>query len=125
LTGILLLAALLAFGLGDLADGWVILAIVLLNAAFGFFLEFRASHAVRGLAALHPPQAVVLRSGQRSVVAASEVVPGDVLLLDAGDAVPADMRLLECFGFQCAEAVLTGEPAPVQKDADGVLLPAA
>jgi P-type Ca2+ transporter type 2C len=125
LTGILLLAALLAFGLGDLADGWVILAIVLLNAAFGFSLEFRARHAVRGLAALHPPQAVVLRSGQRSIVAASEVVPGDVLLLDAGDAVPADVRLLECFGFQCAEAVLTGEPAPVQKDADGVLLPAA
>jgi Ca2+-transporting ATPase len=124
LTGILLLAALLAFGLGDLADGWVILAIVLLNAAFGFSLEFRASHAVRGLAALHPPQAVVLRGGQRSVAAASEVVPGDVLFLDAGDAVPADVRLLECFGFQCAEAVLTGEPAPVHKDADCVLLPA-
>ena len=122
LTGILLLAAILAFLLGDRADGWVILAIVLLNATFGFSLEYRASSAVRGLAALHAPQAVVLRGGKRCVVAAREVVPGDVLLLEAGDAVSADLRLLECFGLQCAEAVLTGESAPVQKDADGVLL---
>jgi Ca2+-transporting ATPase len=63
LTGVLLVAALLAFGLGDRADGWVILAIVLLNAAFGFSLEHRASSAVRGLAALHPPRAVALRGG--------------------------------------------------------------
>ena len=125
LTGILLLAAVLAFCLGDNADGWVILAIVLLNATFGFSLEYRASSAVRGLANLHPPRAVALRGGRRCVVAAREIVPGDLVLLEAGDAVPADARLVECFGLQCAEAVLTGESAPVEKDAAGVLLPEA
>jgi Ca2+-transporting ATPase len=121
LSGILLLAAVLAFRLGDLAGGGVILAIVLLNATFGFLLEYRANSALRRLADLHPPQAIALRSGERCVVAPSEVVPGDVLLLEAGDSVPADVRLLESFGLQCAEAILTGEAAPVQKEADAVL----
>jgi Ca2+-transporting ATPase len=123
LTGVLLFAAVFAFALRDLADGWVILAIVLLNATFGFLLDYRASNAVRGLVALHPPRANLLRDGKRQAVVVSEVVPGDVLLLEAGNAVPADARLLECFGFQCAEAVLTGEAAPVEKDASSVLPP--
>jgi len=121
LSGILLLAAVLAFRLGDLAGGGVILAIVVLNAAFGFLLEYRANSALRGLVALHPPQAIALRGGERCVVAASEIVPGDVLLLEAGDSVPADVRLLESAGFQCAEAILTGEAAPVQKEANALL----
>ena len=121
LTGILLLAAVLAFRLGDLAGGGVILAIVGLNAAFGFLLEYRASSALRGLAALHPPRAIVLRGGERFVVAASEVVPGDLLLLEAGDSVPADVRLVQSSGLQCAEAILTGEAAPAHKEADAVL----
>jgi Ca2+-transporting ATPase len=116
-TGILLLAASFAFVLRDLADGWVILAIVLLNATFGFLLEYRASNALRGLAALHPPKASVFRDGKRCIVPACDIVPGDVLLLEAGDAVSADARLLECFGLACAEAVLTGEAAPVEKEA--------
>lgn len=116
-TGILLLAAGFAFTLRDLADGWVILAIVLLNATFGFLLEYRASNALRGLVALHPPKASVFRDGKRSIIPACDIVPGDVLLLEAGDAVPADARLFECFGFACAEAVLTGEAVPVEKDA--------
>jgi Ca2+-transporting ATPase len=120
-TGILLLAASFAFVLRDLADGWVILAIVLLNATFGFLLEYRASNALRGLAALHPPRASVFRDGKRCIVPACDIVPGDVLLLEAGDAVPADARLLECFGFACTEAVLTGEAAPVEKDAQRIV----
>ncbi len=121
LTGVLLLAAVFAFVLRDLAEGWVILAIVLLNGTFGFLLDYRASSAVRALVELHPPKANLLRDGRRCVIAASEVVPGDVLLLEAGDAVAADARIIECFGFECAEAVLTGEAVPVQKDADRVL----
>jgi Ca2+-transporting ATPase len=121
LTGVLLLAAVFAAVLGDHADAWVILAIVLLNAAFGFFLEYRAGNAIRSLASLHPALAAVLRDGDRCAVAARELVPGDVVLLEAGDAVPADCRLLDTVGLQCVEGVLTGEAAPVQKDAAGVL----
>ncbi|MFN4362197.1 MAG: cation-translocating P-type ATPase [Hylemonella sp.] len=112
---ILFVAAVLAVALGHLGDASVILAVVLVNALIGSFQEGRAERsmaALRRLAALHVR---VLRAGEEQVVEARELVPGDVLLLAAGDAVAADARLIEEAQLQLAEAALTGESVPVSK----------
>ncbi len=112
---ILFVAALLAVSLGHQGDAGVILAVVLVNALIGCFQEGRAERSMaslRRLAALH---ARVLRDGQETRLEARELVPGDILLLAAGDAVGADARLLQQAQLQLAEAALTGESVPVAK----------
>jgi Ca2+-transporting ATPase len=112
---ILFVAAVLAVALGHRGDAAVILAVVLVNALIGSFQEGRAERsmaALRRLAALHVR---VLRAGEEQVVEARALVPGDVLLLAAGDAVAADARLIEEAQLQLAEAALTGESVPVSK----------
>jgi magnesium-transporting ATPase (P-type) len=114
---ILFAAAMLAVGLGHLGDASVILVVVLVNALVGTVQEGRAERsmaALRKLAALHVR---VLRDGAEQMLEAHALVPGDVLLLAAGDAVAADARLLEQAQLQVAEAALTGESAPVAKTA--------
>jgi Ca2+-transporting ATPase len=115
---VLIGAALISVALGELADGIAILAIVILNAAIGFFQEYRAEQAVAALARLAAPRARVVRAGHAEVIAAAAIVPGDVLLLEAGDLVAADARLVEASALRTSEAPLTGESQPVEKQAE-------
>jgi Ca2+-transporting ATPase len=94
----------------------VILAIVVLNAMLGFIQEARAEKSVRALMALAAPEATVIRDGERQRVATSDIVPGDIVLIEAGDKIPADCRLVEVANLQTDEAPLTGESLPVSKD---------
>ncbi len=112
---LLIAAALISIALGEWVDGGAILAIVLLNAAIGFFQEYRAERAVAALARMTAPRARVVRGGHSEVVPAREVVRGDLLVLDAGDLVAADARLLSASLLQVNEAPLTGESEPVEK----------
>ncbi|MGE0459373.1 MAG: cation-translocating P-type ATPase [Bauldia sp.] len=93
-----------------------IFAIVVLNALMGFVQEARAERSLAALRSLTAARASVMRDGARQSVAAAELVPGDVILIEEGDAIPADARLLESVALQTAEAALTGESLPVAKD---------
>ena len=112
---ILLAAAIVAGLVGDVTDTVVILAIVVLNAAVGFVQEYRAERAVAALKLMAAPTATVVRDGAPQPIPAAELVPGDVVLLEAGNIVPADLRLLEAHTLRCEEAALTGESQPVDK----------
>ncbi len=97
-------------------EAWTIFAIVLANAALGYAQEARAEASAAALRSLAAARARVLRDGAAASVPAADVVPGDVLLLEEGDAVPADARVVESVSIKAAEAALTGESAPVDKD---------
>jgi len=101
-------------------DTIVILAIVALNAALGFMQEYRAERALQALERLTAPGARLRRGGEVYEVPAREVVPGDIVLLEAGDRVPADVRLVETARFKVDESALTGESVPVSKRVDPV-----
>ena len=94
----------------------VILAIVILNAMLGFIQEARAEKSVRALMALAAPESTVIRDGERQRIATHEIVPGDIVLVEAGDKIPADARLIEAANLQTDEAPLTGESMPVSKE---------
>ncbi len=115
---ILLAALALSVVLGHLTEAAVIAAIVLLAAVLGFLQEYRAERAIEALRRMAAPTATVLRDGQETGVAAHELVPGDVLLLRAGDRVSADGRLVEAVNLQVEESALTGESQPVEKRTD-------
>jgi calcium-translocating P-type ATPase len=117
---VLIVAGLLALALGDGVDGAVVLAVVVANTLIGFVQEWRAGRAIDALGAMLPEAALVVRDGRRVAVPATEVVPGDVLALGAGDRVPADARLLEAAALQVDEAALTGESLPVAKSSEPV-----
>ena len=118
---ILIVAAVISIGLGERLEGIVILAIVVLNTFLGVYQENKASNALKALKEMASPHAKVLRDGQVVEIASPEVVPGDVVLLDAGDYIPADLRLIESINMKVDEAALTGESVPVEKDAQAVL----
>ena len=111
----LLAAALAAWILGHRIDAAVIVAVVLLNALVGFVQEGKAEKALEAMRRLIAPQAAVLRDGARRSVPVASLVPGDVVLLEAGDRVPADLRLLRARGLLADEALLTGESVPAAK----------
>jgi Ca2+-transporting ATPase len=125
MTWLLALACVVAVLLGEDGDAVAIVAILLLNGAIGFLQEFRAAKAVQALRSLSAPRARVLRDSASLLLPAREIVPGDVLLLEAGDLVPADARLLEAHALRTSEASLTGESAPVDKDASAAAAGAA
>ncbi len=112
---ILLLAIGLSFAVGEAADAIIILAIVIASAVLGFSQEYRSEKAVEALKKMTAPTASVLREGKEIKIAASQLVPGDIILLYTGDKIPADARLLEAFTMKTDEASLTGESAPVNK----------
>jgi Ca2+-transporting ATPase len=103
--------------LGHTLDAAVIFSIVIVSALLGFYQEFRAERAMQALKAMASPTASVVRGGEPVEVVSADVVPGDVLLLGAGDRVPADARLLEAVNLRADEASLTGESTAVEKDA--------
>ncbi len=113
---ILLVACVLAMGLGEPIEAAAIFVIVMLSVALGFFQEYRAERAMEALRGVAAPQARVLRDGRQTDRPARELVPGDLVLLVAGDRVPADARLLESANLRINEAPLTGESLPVEKD---------
>ena len=117
---ILLVAAGISWFLGDVKDVVVILAIVLLNAALGISQEYRAEQALAALGALQVPQVRVRRQGTVRQIGAEELVPGDIVLLQEGDRVPADGRLIESVNLQLEEAALTGESVPVEKQTEAL-----
>jgi Ca2+-transporting ATPase len=96
-------------------NGLVILAVVVLNTLIGFVQEFKAGKAIEALSRMVPEHAAVLREGRKATLPATELVPGDVVLLASGDKVPADMRLIQLRNLQVEEAALTGESVPVEK----------
>jgi Ca2+-transporting ATPase len=114
---LLLIAAAVVSGvIGDATDTAIILGIVVLNSAVGFVQELRAERAMAALKRLAAFDATVVRDGWRQTVKADALVPGDLVLLEAGNAVPADLRLLETFDLRLGEAALTGESLPIIKD---------
>lgn len=114
---ILLVAALLALLLREFLDGGAILAIVILNAVLGLIQEFKADQALEALKELSAPHCKVRREGRVMEIDTRELVPGDVVILEAGDPVPADLRLTRSVMLQIDESLLTGESVPVDKDA--------
>lgn len=118
---ILIGAAVVAALLGDWIESAVIMAIVILNGVLGFVQERRAVNAITALRKLSAPQCKVLRDGQVKLIPAAELVPGDIVEMEAGDFVPADVRLLTSSAFRTQEAALTGESVPVDKKAGAVL----
>ena len=112
---VLIAAAFVSGFIGDAGDTIVILAIVLLNAAMGFVQDYRAERTMAALKRLAALQATVVRGARRHAIAATEIVPGDIVLLEAGNAVPADLRLIEAQRLKINEAALTGEAVPVEK----------
>jgi Ca2+-transporting ATPase len=117
---VLLVAAGVSLVVGEVQDAIVIGVIVFLNALIGAFQEVRAERAVEALRELAAPDANVLRDGRWTRVASADVVPGDLLRVEAGDVVSADARLLECTDLSVEEAALTGESQPVEKQAEAL-----
>ena len=113
---ILVIAAFISFFSGDLIDVYIIVAVILINAAMGFVQEYRADQSIQALKKMIVLHAKVYRGGELLQIAAKELVPGDIILLEEGDRIPADARLLEIKIFRTVEASLTGESLPVDKD---------
>jgi len=117
---ILIAAAIISGAAGDLKDTIVILAIVVINAVIGFVQEYRAEQAMEALKKMAAASARVLRDNHRAEIPLADLVPGDVVLLEAGDVVPADLRLTEIHALKIDEASLTGESHAVDKTTDPV-----
>jgi Ca2+-transporting ATPase len=112
---VLMIAAVISGIMGDVTDTVIILIIVVLNAIIGFVQEYRAEKAVEALRSMAAPNATVMRDGNIKIIPAKELVPGDKVLLEAGQIVPADIRLLEVHSLKMQEAALTGESHDVEK----------
>jgi Ca2+-transporting ATPase len=117
---ILLVAIGLSVVVGELVDAAVIAVIVVFVAVLGFVQEYRAERAIDALRKMLSPSITVLRSGREEEVPSRDLVPGDILLLEAGDKVPADARIIEEHSLRCDEAPLTGESVPVDKHARAI-----
>ena len=118
---ILLISSIVTALIKDPVDALIILAVVLINAVIGYVQESRAEKAIEALSQAMTTEATVIRAGNKTRVPASDLVPGDIVILQVGDKVPADMRLLHTRDLQVAEAALTGESVPIRKDAQAQL----
>ncbi|KAF9901132.1 Na+ ATPase [Linnemannia zychae] len=118
LVVVLLIANILAFATKQLAEGGVILFIIIMNATIGFYQDFSAEQTMEALRNMSSPTAQVIRDETRVVIPNNQVVPGDVMIFEDGDVIGADCRLFEVFNLETDEALLTGESLPVQKNLD-------
>ena len=112
----LIIATAISFAIGEEIDAAIIATIVILNAVVGFINEYRSEKALEAMKKLTAPKTRVLRDGSEVMIPSREIVPGDIVLFEAGDRVPADGRLLEVVDLKADEAVLTGESTDVTKD---------
>ena len=117
---VLLIASIVTAMLGQWVDTGVILGVVFLNAVIGFVQEGKAEDALKGIRKMLSPNALVMRDGRQITIPAGSLVPGDIVLLQSGDKVPADLRLFRVKGLQVQESVLTGESIAVEKYTDAV-----
>ncbi len=117
---VLIVASTVTALLGHWVDAGVILAVVMVNAVIGFVQEGKAENALRAIRKMLSPNAMVIREGRQMLIQAEELVPGDIVLLQPGDKVPADLRLFQVKGLQIQESVLTGESMAVEKNTDPV-----
>ncbi|NQT04935.1 MAG: HAD-IC family P-type ATPase, partial [Dehalococcoidia bacterium] len=117
---VLMVAAIISLIVEHFIDAGVILGVLFLNAAIGFIQESRAEKAMEALIRMAAPRASVRRDGAIKVIPAREVVPGDIVLLETGDKIPADARLIEVSNLKVNEAMLTGESMPVDKHTDAI-----
>ena len=115
---VLIAAAVVAALMGEFVDAGAIIAIVLLNGLIGFLQEEKAERVMEALKRLTAPGAKVIRDGKAKSIEAAELVPGDIVLLESGDHVPADCRLIESTTLRINEAALTGESLPIDKTTD-------
>ena len=115
---ILIIASVLSIILGDYVEGIVILVIVVLNAILGVVQEKRASNALSALKNMAAPKAKVIRESKLSIIDSQQLVPGDIVSIELGDYIPADIRLIEAVNLRIEEAALTGESLAVEKDAN-------
>lgn len=117
---ILLAASVVSFSIGEKTDAMIIVAIVIINAMLGLYQEGKAEKAIEALQKLAAPNANVIRNGAPISVPAEHLVPGDVVVLETGDIVPADLRLVESYNLQIEEASLTGESVASEKRAEDI-----
>ncbi len=117
---VLMVAAVITALLDHWIDTWVIIAVILINAIIGFVQEGKAEKALEGIRKMLSLHATVLRGGERKDIDAEELVPGDVVLLESGDKVPADLRLISIRNLRIEESALTGESVAVEKTTDSV-----
>ena len=117
---VLLAAAIISGCLGEISDMILIIVIVILNAIIGVIQENKAEDAMASLKKMTIPEAKVIRGGQQIVIPSEDLVPGDVVMLDAGDRIPADGRLFEAASLQVQESALTGESLPVEKNTEDI-----
>lgn len=114
---VLLVAVIISLLLHEISDAMIILVVVTVNAVVGVIQEGKAQKALEALKGLTIPKAIVKREGRKREVLSSELVVGDIVYLDAGRQIPADLRLLETVSMKVEESALTGESLPVEKDA--------
>ena len=119
---VLIAAAVVAAAIGDVADGIVILVVVLINAILGFSQEFQAEKSLAALKKMLALQAKVQRNGKTFVIPAEQLVPGDMVMLEAGDKIPADGRIIKTNSLEADESSLTGESVPSQKQLEALTL---
>ena len=117
LTALLAVASLLSFALGDISEGVAILIVIFINIAIGYWAESKAQRSIAALREMGRATTKVIRDGLVSIIPDTDVVPGDVILLETGDIVTADIRLFKSNKLQCDESLLTGESVPIGKDA--------
>jgi Ca2+-transporting ATPase len=115
---LLIFASILSFSIGEAFDSIIIIVLVILSAIIGFYQEYRAERALEAIKKMASPRALVLRDGKPVMIDASEVVPGDVLILQSGDKVAADARIFEAVSLRMDESPLTGESTPVEKSTE-------
>ncbi|MCJ7690571.1 MAG: HAD-IC family P-type ATPase, partial [Clostridiaceae bacterium] len=119
---ILLAAAIISAMLGETSDAIIIAIVIFINATVGIIQESKAEKALDALKKLSTPNAVVKRDGELKEISSEQVVPGDIIIIDAGRYVPCDMRLIETANLKIQESTLTGESVPVDKESDLVLM---
>jgi len=117
---VLLGAAVITLAIGEYVDSIIIILVVILNAVIGVVQEYKAGKAIEALAKMTTPKALVRRDGEVKEINSEQIVPGDIIILDAGRFVPADLRLIESANLQIEESALTGESVPTDKNANAI-----